>query len=1474
MRKTNRKAFTIVELVIVIAVIAILAAILIPTFSGMIRNVKKSADESEAASLNTKLAISNIKTEDDLYKVIAETYGQNKADTFAPRSAQYGLHYWYDTKTNTIVLKAYSELETSTETDTETGAETANKVTLLGATTLLEGETPENEFYQSYKNSFRMFNERYYLLDKGGSVIGDALNALDKGGDDIVEKLKALIDIKASKPQDLKDMAKVLLEKLATVAIVSNEMTFVYDADKVTTFYFVPGIETISSNVVSNKDYVAKAAKVTSITIPESVTLVQENALWFDGNTVELKTSLADMEAVKKVFQAKATNGKIIANGVTYTINVGTITGSDGSSGTLEFGNKVTSFNLTYPASGENFYYDSVTNTLYVSHNASSFNVGTDNDSFEASIDKKTVVKDVNWTVSDDAPFSLEGGVVTISVPNKYNDTFNYEGKITATSVTNNEATADLNICVVTMMAATVKVGSNTLAVNNSTRNNTLELTYDGTAATAKYEIGGFTCTHNHSYAKCCTDATPVFTTTGDRFTIGVDTDGKLKLMLNTAKADLEGTQTFTVKVGAHIEKTFTVTVIDNSSTDFEKVLDNNYLYRVGNSNNITLGQLFKTAKPGKGNISVAIYDASVGKAVTIDKLTGNHLTAAYTKTLTAGTWATSEIDFGGTGVAIIEIKNDAGTQTAIVEVVEGYNITDASQLKSNANNILLNDIKLASGAKFSLSGNANNHKILYGNGFTLDITDASTKGNGTITLSNADIDNVKIIGKVYETYQDLEGSGQNEYYASVIYVSSGSVRISNSYIFGGRSNIRVNADLEIVNSVVECARLSNIHVSNGKLTIDGLTTINEPRAENNNVLGLGITFGNDAMASAKIVIKGELTQYNWLRESDEGYLPKVTGLSTVVDKIFAETKYLHTIDGVKYVNMGIACLSEKVSTSAVTFSNTNNNYEATNISSGGFTGFIISITDAKYDATAADLVYRTNAYNWAPTKQDNTIPTINWSNYSSGTASVTFERGQSFEFDPNVLTATKHGNKLIPTVTVNGVDYTGKKITFTEDQTCTIKYTIKDAYVYDVSGNLIGSREYVYYLVVDVTTTIPEIKKPEFSFGNASGYTEVTIGDKIYINPTPTDTSKFQAITVSGQTIYAPIVELSYKDNSSDFTPYYPIFGNGLTITWYDENGNATTYSSSSSLSAMPTGSAELTWITDITNLKGDKNWEGYKNVSGSGLVRAGSAVGRDVDGTYYATVEFSFRAEGTETYYYYVRYHGSAHSKPSGCVTGDTLITLADGTQKEIQYVTYEDYLLVWNHFTGEYDVVPAAIIFNHGYGDNTVIKLNFSDGTQVKAVNLHQFLDADLNKYVTISADTVADYVGHSFVKQNGESYKTVTLESYEISEEYIEAYGIISALHYNILVEGMFSTDFMPVDYDLFNYFAIGDGMIYDAEQMQKDIEEYGLYTYEDFADYLTYEQFVGFNVQYFKIAVGKGHYTYEGILDLIDGYLNA
>lgn len=53
MKKNNRKGFTIVELVIVIAVIAILAAVLIPTFAGIIKKANDSSALQEARNIYT-----------------------------------------------------------------------------------------------------------------------------------------------------------------------------------------------------------------------------------------------------------------------------------------------------------------------------------------------------------------------------------------------------------------------------------------------------------------------------------------------------------------------------------------------------------------------------------------------------------------------------------------------------------------------------------------------------------------------------------------------------------------------------------------------------------------------------------------------------------------------------------------------------------------------------------------------------------------------------------------------------------------------------------------------------------------------------------------------------------------------------------------------------------------------------------------------------------------------------------------------------------------------------------------------------------------------------------------------------------------------------------------------------------------------------------------------------------------------------
>lgn len=69
-KKNLRKGFTTVELIIVIAVIAILSAVLIPSFAGLINNANETAALSEARQIYTEyIQAENLKGSSDTYYI-------------------------------------------------------------------------------------------------------------------------------------------------------------------------------------------------------------------------------------------------------------------------------------------------------------------------------------------------------------------------------------------------------------------------------------------------------------------------------------------------------------------------------------------------------------------------------------------------------------------------------------------------------------------------------------------------------------------------------------------------------------------------------------------------------------------------------------------------------------------------------------------------------------------------------------------------------------------------------------------------------------------------------------------------------------------------------------------------------------------------------------------------------------------------------------------------------------------------------------------------------------------------------------------------------------------------------------------------------------------------------------------------------------------------------------------------------------
>lgn len=231
------------------------------------------------------------------------------------------------------------------------------------------------------------------------------------------------------------------------------------------------------------------------------------------------------------------------------------------------------------------------------------------------------------------------------------------------------------------------------------------------------------------------------------------------------------------------------------------------------------------------------------------------------------------------------------------------------------------------------------------------------------------------------------------------------------------------------------------------------------------------------------------------------------------------------------------------------------------------------------------------------------------------------------------------------------------------------------------------------------------------------------------------------------------------------------------------------------------------------------------------------------------------------------------TVYSNPDGCFTPDTFITLADGSMIPVKELCVGDEVLVFDHVTGEISTSPVAYISIDKAEKWETISLMFEGGVTVDIISEHGFFDLTTGGYVMINAENVSEYVGHTFAGMagaDGETLGALKLVSYEFGEAGSEAYSVVTAKDLNHFANGMLVfTDGIDGLYNIFEY---GEGMKYDEEAMAADIERYGLYTYEDWSDYLTYEQFLAYNVQYLKVSVGKGLITEEGIIALIDRFL--
>ena len=103
MKNLKKKGFTIVELVIVIAVIAILSAVLIPTFSNLIKKANLSNDQSFVRNANTTLAfegaLEKFENASDAIDALNRNGFSGKYNTYSTN-----FHYVYSLENNKMYL--------------------------------------------------------------------------------------------------------------------------------------------------------------------------------------------------------------------------------------------------------------------------------------------------------------------------------------------------------------------------------------------------------------------------------------------------------------------------------------------------------------------------------------------------------------------------------------------------------------------------------------------------------------------------------------------------------------------------------------------------------------------------------------------------------------------------------------------------------------------------------------------------------------------------------------------------------------------------------------------------------------------------------------------------------------------------------------------------------------------------------------------------------------------------------------------------------------------------------------------------------------------------------------------------------------------------------------------------------------------------------------------------------------------------
>ena len=227
----------------------------------------------------------------------------------------------------------------------------------------------------------------------------------------------------------------------------------------------------------------------------------------------------------------------------------------------------------------------------------------------------------------------------------------------------------------------------------------------------------------------------------------------------------------------------------------------------------------------------------------------------------------------------------------------------------------------------------------------------------------------------------------------------------------------------------------------------------------------------------------------------------------------------------------------------------------------------------------------------------------------------------------------------------------------------------------------------------------------------------------------------------------------------------------------------------------------------------------------------------------------------------------------KDDACLAPGTLITMADGSTKAVENIKAGDELLVWDMVRGAFDHSPVLFVEHDEEAEKEVIRLDFSDDTEIEFIFEHGFFDINANRYIYLhNLEEAKACIGHYFLKYDHNTKKHTKVKVIKASAErrVTTTHSPCTIRHLCVYANGLLTMPGATAPFT--NTFKISRKThSYDPNDMIKCLRKYGYFTAIDFAEYLPAEMFYAFQGEFLKVKIEKGETSIEEILALIKRY---